>query len=99
MDGLTKRERNDVIMRVAMEYACTLKSIRDVAKEFDICKTTVHLWLNDKVPLLDPQLSKIVRRKISLFKVQNYNFNLTSQEIKILKAKKRSPYWNPSWKF
>ena len=99
MVDLTKNEPSDSVMRVAMEYACTLKSIRGVAKDFGICKTTVHLWLTNVVPLLDPQLYKIIQRKISLFRVQNYNFSLTAQEIRILKAKKRAPFLNTQWKF
>lgn len=90
---LTKKERNDMTMRAAMLYALTLKSMRGVARDLGIGKTTVHAWLTKILPDLDPQLSKIVQKKIALFKVQNYNHSLTPQEIRILKAKKRASYF------
>lgn len=92
MVNLTKKERIDLIISVAMEYVLTPKSMRGVAKEFGMCKTTVHSWLSKQLPVIDPQLSKIVQRKIALYKKQKYTFALTPTDIKTLKAKKRRQY-------
>lgn len=92
MRSYSAEERKTLTMKSAMLYATTGMSIRKVADKLGIGKSTIHTWLTTVLPVIDPRLSKIVNKKIELFKKQHYVVKYNLADKMALNSSKRRKF-------
>ena len=86
-------ERVTLTMAMAIDYVTSMNSMRSLAEKYGVGKSTVHHWITVLLPTIDPQLYKIVDRKICFFKKQDYfGFRLTRGDRILLMTRKRIKY-------